>query len=476
MNNYEIVIGLEVHVELNTKTKIFCGCENKFGGKPNTYCCPICTAMPGTLPVLNKKVVDYAIATGLATNCSITKYIKFDRKNYFYPDLPKAYQISQLYLPICQNGYLTIQTSKLEKKIGIHEIHMEEDAGKLIHSSDCTLIDYNRCGVPLLEIVSKPDMNSSEEVIAYLEKLKAILQYLNVSDCKMQEGSMRADINLSVKKVGDKQLGTRTEMKNMSSFKEITKAIQAESKRQIELLENGEKVVQQTRRWDESKNKSVELRSKENTQDYRYFPEPDLPAIEIDDTWIEQIKQSLPELPEQKKQRYMQQYSLSEYDIKIITGSKYLVDLFEKVTNITNNPKETANMIMGDLMRMLKETATQIEDINFSAENLAKLIILVQKGTINRTIAKDIFEQIFLNNIEPESYVRDNNLELVNNDDLIKNTIIEVINANPQAIEDYKNGKDRAFKFLVGQSMKQLKSKANPIIVNKLLNELLSSI
>lgn len=476
MNNYETVIGLEVHVELNTKTKIFCDCENKFGGKPNTYCCPICTAMPGTLPILNKKVIDYAIATGLATNCSITKYTRFDRKNYFYPDLPKAYQISQLYLPICQNGYLAIQSSESEKKVGIHEIHMEEDAGKLLHNSDYTLIDYNRCGVPLLEIVSEPDMNSSEEVIAYLEKLKAILQYLNVSDCKMQEGSMRADINLSVKKVNEKQLGTRTEMKNMSSFKEITKAIQAESKRQIELLEGGKKVVQQTRRWDENQNKSIELRSKENAQDYRYFPEPDLPAIEIDDNWIEQIKQSLPELPEQKKQRYMKQYSLSEYDTKIITNSKYLVDLFEKVVHITNNPKETANMIMGDLMRMLKETAIQIEDINFSPENLAKLITLIQKGTINRTIAKDVFEQIFLNDIEPESYVKANNLELVNNNDLIKNTIIEVIKSNPQAIEDYKNGKDKAFKFLVGQSMKQLKSKANPAIVNKLLNQLLSSI
>ena len=334
MKNYETVIGLEVHVELATKTKIFCGCTTKFGGDPNTHCCPICIGMPGTLPVLNKKAVEFAVAVGLAMDCTITKRCKFDRKNYFYPDLPKAYQISQFYLPICRNGKIGIETDSGKKKIGIHEIHLEEDAGKLIHdpSKEITLIDYNRCGVPLIEIVSEPDMRSAEEVIAYLEKLKLILQYLEVSDCKMQEGSLRADINLSVREIGSDILGTRTEMKNMNSFKAIVKAIEAEKKRQIEWIESGKKVIQETRRWDDNKNTSFAMRSKEDAKDYRYFPEPDLPPLELSKEWLEQIKKRQPELRDQKMQRYQTEYGLPEYDAAILTGSKPLAELFEKTT------------------------------------------------------------------------------------------------------------------------------------------------
>lgn len=476
--NYEMVIGLEVHVELDTKTKIFCGCENKFGGEPNTHCCPICTAMPGTLPRLNKKVVEFAILTGLATNCKITKECKFDRKNYFYPDLPKAYQISQLYLPICREGYLEIETDSKKKKIRIHEIHMEEDAGKLVHNMEknCTLIDYNRCGVPLLEIVSEPDMRSAEEVIAYLEKLKAILQYLGVSDCKMQEGSMRADINLSVRPIGQEELGTRTEMKNINSFKAISRAIEAERKRQIEVLEAGEKVIQQTRRWDDNKNMSFAMRSKEEAQEYRYFPEPDIVPVSISDEWIKILSDTLPELPDQKKQRYMLEYKLPEYDTSIITSSKYLVDIFEKTVEICKNAKETANMIMGDVMRMLKETGKLPEDLTLNPENLAKLIMLIDSGKINRTIAREIFDKMFFEDFDPENYVKENGLEIVRDDKLVGETVNNVVQKNPQAIEDYKAGKDRAFKFLVGQSMKKLKGKADPKLVNEVLKNILENI
>jgi len=476
--NYETVIGLEVHVELDTETKIFCGCENKFGGEPNTHCCPICTGMPGTLPRLNKKVVEFAISTGLASNCRITQECKFDRKNYFYPDLPKAYQISQLYLPICTNGYLEIETNNGKKKIGIHEIHMEEDAGKLVHDpwEDCTLVDYNRCGVPLLEIVSEPDMRSAEEVIAYLEKLKAILQYVGVSDCKMQEGSMRADINLSVRPVGQKEFGTRTEMKNMNSFKAIARAIEGERKRQIEVIEEGKKVIQQTRRWDDNKDTSFAMRSKEDAQDYRYFPEPDLVPISISDEWIESLRKSLPELPEQKKQRYILEYGLSEYDTGIITSSKYLVNIFEKTVEICKNVKETANMIMGDVMRMLKETGRLPEDLTLNPDNLAKLIMLIDGGKINRTVAREIFDKMFLEDFNPEKYVKENNLEIVRDDKLVNETVNRIVQSNPQAIEDYKAGKDKAFKFLVGQSMKELKGKADPKLINEILKNILENL
>lgn len=475
MREYETVIGIEVHVELNTKTKIFCCCENRFGGEANIFCCPICTGMPGTLPVLNKKVIDYAIATGLALNCNITHNIMFDRKNYFYPDLPKAYQISQLYFPICTNGYLDINVDNVTKRIHIHEIHMEEDAGKLIHNdyNNTTLIDYNRCGVPLLEIVSEPDIHSSDDAIAYLESLKSILQYLGVSDCKMQEGSMRADINLSVKYINDKQLGVRTEMKNINSFKAVVRAIDSERKRQIEILENGENVIQQTRRWDDNQKTSYLMRKKEDFKQYRYFPEPDIPPIHIGNDLISNIKTSLPEMPYEKKIRYINEYKLSEYEANIIISSKYLADIFEKTLKICKEPKETANIIIGDVMRMLKETNTPPENITFSVQNIAKLIIFIKSGTINRTIGREVFDNIFLYNVEPEKYIEENNLKIIKNDDIIRITIDRIINSNPQVVQDYIRGKDKSFKFFMGEIMKELKGKADPKIVNNILNEML---
>lgn len=474
--NYETVIGLEIHVELSTKSKIFCSCTTKFGGEPNSHICPVCSGMPGTLPVLNRNVVDYAIKTGLALNCEITKYNKFDRKNYFYPDLPKAYQISQLYFPICKNGKLEINVDGDKKPIRIHEIHMEEDAGKLIHDplSNSTLIDYNRGGVPLLEIVTEPDFRSAEEVIAYLEKLRDILIYLDVSDCKMQEGSMRADVNISVRPVGQSHLGVRSEMKNMSSFKSINKAIDFETNRQIELIEKGKRVTQETRRWDEIKEESFSMRTKENTQDYRYFPEPDLLPIEIDDNWIKEIQENMPELAEQKRVRYINDFGLSEYDANVITSFKQLAFLFEDVTALCNKPKEACNLIMGELMRLLSETATPAENIRISPKKVADLINLISNGKINRNTGKEVFEEIFKYDVEPLEYVEEKGLIMLNDDNLLYETIKKVLSENPKSIEDYKNGKDKAFGFLVGQTMKSLKGKANPQTVNKILNDELS--
>ena len=471
MKSYETVIGLEVHVELATKTKIFCSCTTQFGGAPNTHCCPVCTGMPGTLPVLNKKVVEFAMAAGLATNCTITQKCKFDRKNYFYPDLPKAYQVSQLYLPICQSGHVDIEVNGVKKSIGIHEIHMEEDAGKLIHDSwdDCTLVDYNRCGVPLIEIVSDPDMRSADEVIAYLEKLKLILQYLGVSDCKMQEGSLRADVNLSVREVGQKEYGTRTEMKNLNSFKAIARAIEGERKRQIELIEYGKKVVQETRRWDDNKDSSYAMRSKEDAQDYRYFPEPDLVPIEISDAWLESIRSAQPELRDQKMLRYEKEYDIPEYDALIITGSKALADLFEATVSLGKKPKEVSNWLMVETMRLLKEHEMEPEQIRFTPENLAELIALIDDNVINRTVAKEVFEAVFTDNISPKEYVNEKGLSMVSDASELRKVIEQIIEANPKSIEDYKAGKTKAMGFLVGQTMKEMKGKANPAMVNEIL-------
>jgi aspartyl-tRNA(Asn)/glutamyl-tRNA(Gln) amidotransferase subunit B len=475
---FETVLGLEVHTELATDTKIFCSCSTEFGGEPNTHVCEVCSGMPGTLPVLNKKVVEFAIRTGLATNCEITRYNKFDRKNYFYPDLPKAYQVSQLYLPICQNGHIDIEVNGVKKSIRIKEIHMEEDAGKLIHDpwEDCTLVDYNRCGVPLLEIVSEPDFSNGEEVIAYLTKLKAILQYTGVSDCKMEQGSLRADVNLSVKPIGSKELGTRTEMKNINSFKAIARAIEGERARQIELIQEGKKVIQETRRWDDNKGASYAMRSKENAQDYRYFPEPDLVPIEIDDEWIERVRQSLPELPEAKKARYMSEYKLPEYDVDIITGSKDLVKIFEQAYEVCNNAKEVSNWIMGEVLRLASETSTLPEDISFDAKNLGKLILLVKNGVVNRNTAKEVFEKMFSDNVEPEQYIEQHNLKMVNDDSAVKEVVAKVIEANPDSIAQFKEGNEKVNKFLMGQCMKQLKGKANPAIVTKILDEELAKL
>ena len=475
MKQYETVIGLEVHVELATKTKIFCGCSTAFGGAPNTHTCPVCTGMPGSLPVLNKQVVEYAIAVGLATNCSITQYCKFDRKNYFYPDNPQNYQISQLYLPICRNGGIEIETAAGKKTIGIHEIHMEEDAGKLVHDdwTGSSMVDYNRSGVPLIEIVSEPDMRSADEVIAYLEKLRMIIQYLGASDCKLQEGSMRADVNLSVREVGATEFGTRTEMKNLNSFKAISHAIEGERARQIELLEEGRQVIQETRRWDDNKESSYAMRSKEDAQDYRYFPEPDLVPIMISDEWLQAVKDRQPELRSEKLERYKKEYDIPEYDAEIITGTKKMADIFEATTAICNKPKKVSNWLMVETMRLLKENEMEAEDISFSPENLAKLIEMADAGEINSSVAKEVFEEIFKNNIDPEKYVEEKGLKTVSDDGALREVIEKVVADNPKSVEDYNSGKKKAIGFLVGQTMKAMQGKADPGKVNKFLMEIL---
>ena len=473
---YETVIGLEVHVELATKTKIFCSCSTEFGGAPNTHTCPVCTGMPGSLPVLNKQVVEYAMAIGLATNCDITKVCKFDRKNYFYPDNPQNYQISQLYLPIARNGYVEIEVGDTKKKVRIHEMHMEEDAGKLIHDEwdDTSLVDYNRSGVPLVEIVSEPDMRSADEVIAYLEKLRMIIQYLGASDCKLQEGSMRADVNLSVREVGTEKFGTRTEMKNLNSFKAIARAIEGERERQIELLEMGKPVIQETRRWDDNKEYSYAMRSKEDAQDYRYFPEPDLVPIVISDEWIEKIRSQQPEFRTEKLERYKKEFDIPQYDAEIITGSKHMADIFEATTAICKKPKKVSNWLMVETLRLLKDNDMEPEDIRFSPENLAKLIELTEAGTINSSVAKDVFEKIFAEDIDPEKYVEEHGLKTVNDEGALQEVLEKVIADNPQAVADYKGGKEKALGALVGQTMKAMKGKANPGMVNQKLKEMLS--
>ncbi|MCM1224974.1 MAG: Asp-tRNA(Asn)/Glu-tRNA(Gln) amidotransferase subunit GatB [Lachnospiraceae bacterium] len=473
---YETVIGLEVHVELATKTKIFCGCSTEFGGEPNTHTCPVCTGMPGSLPVLNKQVLEYAIAVGLATNCDITRYGKFDRKNYFYPDNPQNYQISQLYLPICRNGGVEIETEDGgNKTIGIHEIHMEEDAGKLIHDEweDCSLVDYNRSGIPLIEIVSEPDMRSAEEVIAYLEKLRLIIQYLGASDCKLQEGSMRADVNLSVREKGAQEFGTRTEMKNLNSFKAIARAIEGERERQIDLIEDGEEVIQETRRWDDANGESYAMRSKEDAQDYRYFPDPDLTPIVVSEEMLAEIKSRQPEFRTEKMARYKKEYDIPDYDIDIITGSKHMADLFEAATAISGQPKKVSNWLMGETMRLMKEKEIEAEDLCFSPDNLAKLIALVDGKVINSSVAKEVFEIMFDKDINPEKYVEEKGLKTVNDEGALRKTMETVIAENPQSVEDYHNGKEKAIGFLVGQTMKAMKGKADPGMVNQILKELL---
>ena len=472
---YETVIGLEVHVELATKTKIFCACSTAFGSAPNTHTCPVCTGMPGSLPVLNKKVVEYAMAVGLATNCQINQYSKFDRKNYFYPDNPQNYQISQLYLPICRNGKVEIETEKGKKYVGIHEIHMEEDAGKLVHDewNDCSLVDYNRSGVPLIEIVSEPDMRSAEEVIAYLEKLRMTIQYLGASDCKLQEGSMRADVNLSIREAGAAEFGTRTEMKNLNSFKAIARAIEGERERQIDLLESGEKVIQETRRWDDNKGESYAMRSKEDAQDYRYFPDPDLVPIEVDEAFLDRIRERQPEFREEKMARYKEEFDIPEDDIDIITGSKRMADLFEATVALGAQPKKVSNWLMVETLRLLKENDMEPEDIRFSPEHLAALIAMADKKEINSSVAKEVFEEIFKSDVDPAKYVEEKGLKTVNDEGALRKTVEEVIANNPQSVQDYKSGKEKAIGFLVGQTMKAMKGKADPGMINKMLKELL---
>lgn len=474
---YVTVCGLEVHTELATKTKIFCNCTTEFGGEPNTHVCEICSGMPGTLPVVNKKVVEFAVRTGLALNCEITQYNKFDRKNYFYPDLPKAYQISQLYLPICRNGWVEINDSINggTKKVRIHEIHMEEDAGKLVHDewTDSTLVNYNRCGVPLLEIVSEPDIASADEAVEYVEKLRAILQFCGVSDCKMQEGSLRADVNVSVMPKGATEFGTRTEMKNINSFKAIHNAVEAEAERQIELIEDGEKVVQETRRWDDSKGTSYAMRSKEDAQDYKYFPEPDLPPISLSNEYIDGIRSSLPELPEAKKARYVSEYGLTDYDAKILCSDRVYAALFDKTVEVTKNPKDSAHWIMGDLMKLMNDTQTLPENINFKPESLGEIINLANNSKISRDSAKKVLKEVFEKDVIPAEYVKENNMEMVSDTGAIKAIVEEVVANNEKAVAEYREGKEKSFNFLTGQCMRALKGKAPAAEVTKLLKEIL---
>ena len=468
---YETVIGLEVHVELATRTKIFCGCSTAFGGAPNTHTCPVCTGMPGSLPVLNKKVVDYALRVGLAANCKINQLCKFDRKNYFYPDNPQNYQISQLYLPICHDGYVEIDTAAGKKKIGIHEIHMEEDAGKLIHDEweDCSLVDYNRSGVPLIEIVSEPDMRTAEEVIAYLEKLRMMIQYLGASDCKLQEGSMRADVNLSVREVGSEKFGTRTEMKNLNSFKAIGRAIEGERARQIELIEEGKAVVQETRRWDDNKESSHAMRSKEDAKDYRYFPDPDLPPIHISDAWIEELRTSIPELREAKMERYQKEYELPAYDAGILTESRHLAGLFEETAVLLGNPKKVANWFMVEVLRLTKDKGLDPEMVSFTPKHLADLLSMVEKKEVSAQNAKKVFEKVFEEDIEPVTYIEEHGLKIVEDTGLLNDTLQKIMDENPGPLEELLGGKEKVFGFFVGKMMRELKGKASPDAVREAL-------
>ena len=471
--DYDIVIGLEVHSELSTKTKIFCSCPTEFGGEPNTHCCPVCMAMPGALPVLNKKVVEYAIKAGIATNCTIAKESKNDRKNYFYPDLPKSYQISQFDMPLCTNGFVEIETENGPKKIRLVRIHIEEDAGKLNHDEygRGSLVDLNRAGVPLIEIVSEPDISSASEAEAYLKKLKSILEYIEVSDCKMQEGSLRADVNVSVKKKGTDELGTRTEMKNMNSFRSIVRAIEYESERQIEVLENGGIITQETLRWDDVSGKTFSMRDKKDAQDYRYFPEPDLAMIRISDEYVQKISKTLPEMPEKRKARYIEELGLPEYDANILTSSKHLSDLFERANNVCNNPKAVSNWIMSDIIKILNEEGIEADKLPFSAEQLGKLINLIDKKTISTSIAKTVLEEMTVNPKDPEEIIKEKGLIQISDEGAIKEIVLKILEENPQSIADYKAGRDRALGFLVGQAMKQTKGKANPQMLNTMFLE-----
>lgn len=472
---YETVIGLEVHAELKTNTKIYCGCKNEFGGEPNTHTCPICSGMPGTLPVLNKRVVDYAIKAGLAMNCSITKYGKQDRKNYFYPDLPKAYQISQFDLPLCQHGYIDILVEGQTRRIGITRIHIEEDAGKLVHDDygNTSMADYNRCGVPLIEIVTEPDLRSPEEARVFLETLKSILEYTEVSDCKMQEGSLRCDVNLSLRPEGQEEYGTRCEMKNINSFRAAVRSMEYEQKRQAEVLDDGGVIDQETRRWDDVKGISTVMRTKEDAQDYRYFPEPDLLPIIVSDEWIEEIRKTIPELPEQRRSRYVEEYGLPEYDAFILTSSKKTADFFDQTVTLGAAPKTVSNWLMGDIAKLVNDHELEAGDIPFTPAHLAALIALIEKGAISNSAAKKVLNEMFNNPEEPEKIVDRLGLSQVSDEGAIMQMIQDVIAQNAQSVADYKAGKDKAMGYLVGQVMRVSRGKANPQVINKLLKEAL---
>ena len=472
--DYEVVIGLEVHCELSTKTKIFCSCSTEFGGEPNSHCCPICMAMPGTLPVLNEKVVEYAVKAGLATNCKIERNSKNDRKNYFYPDNPKSYQISQFDKPLCYDGYVTIEDEKgIEKKVRIERIHIEEDAGKLNHDDygRGSFVDLNRAGVPLIEVVSKPDLRSATEVENYMRKLKSIFEYIEISDCKMQEGSLRADVNVSIRKKGSSELGTRTEMKNMNSFKSIVRAIDYEIDRQIEVVEEGGEVIQETLRWDDISGRTFPMRDKEDAQDYRYFPEPDLVAIKLSEEYIENIRKALPELPESRKKRYIEEIGLSEKAANFVTSSKYYSNMFEKASEISNNPKAVSNWLMSDIARIMNEKELEPDKIPFTAENLAELVVLIDKGTISNSIGKKVLEELFENPKEPSKIIEEKGWVQISDEGAIREVVLKVLESNSQSVADYKAGKDKALGYLVGQAMKETRGKANPQMLNKMFIE-----
>lgn len=472
--NFKTIIGLEIHSELLTNTKIFCGCKNEFGGDVNTHCCPVCLGLPGALPVLNENVLEFAVRAGLAFNSDIARHTKMDRKNYFYPDLTKGYQISQFDIPLCSEGYVEIDTEEGKKKVGLIRIHMEEDTGKSLHDADGdTLLDFNRSGVPLIEIVTKPEMNSPKEAYDFLEKLKEILLFTEVSDVKMEQGSLRCDVNVNII-MEDGRKSNIVELKNLNSFRNAYKAMEFEVKRHVELLEKDENTVRETRRWDDVKGETISMRSKESVQDYRYFPEPDVVNIEVSDEFIEKVRKTLPELPDQKRERFVSEYKIPEYDANVLTASKELSAYYEEVVSLTKEPKLTSNFIMSELLRRMKDEDLELSGLKFELKEFAMLLNFVKDGKINNNAAKKVFRKMFEEGKKPEDVIKEEGLIQVQDEGAIKEVVQNVLDANPQSIEDYRNGKDRAFGFLVGQVMKESKGKANPQKVNELLKEMLS--
>lgn len=471
---YEAVIGLEVHAQLLTESKIFCGCSTQFGAEPNTQVCPVCLGMPGVLPVLNKKAVEYTVKTGLAMNCKIAPYSRFARKNYFYPDLPKGYQISQYELPLCEDGYLEIMLNGTKRTIRIKRIHLEEDAGKNIHdSSGYSFVDFNRTGVPLMEIVSEPDIRSPKEAALYMKKLRAILRYLGVCDGNLEQGSLRCDANVSVRPVGSTEFGVKTEIKNINSFRFVEKALEYEIKRQIKLIENGEKIIQETRLWDSQTGTTQSMRSKEEAHDYRYFPEPDLVPVMVSEDWIEKIKRDMPELPDQKIERFVKEYGLPQYDSEILTEEKALAEWFEEAVKLGGKPKEVANWIMVELLRLLNEEGKDINECSLKPIQLVELIELINKGTINRNTAKEVFEEMYKTGKTAEIIVKEKGLTQISDDSVIIEAIKEVMDKNPKEVERLRNGEEKLIGFFVGQVMKITKGKANPKLVNELIFKIL---
>ena len=473
---YETVVGLEVHAELNTKTKIYCNCRNAFGLEVNTQICPICTGMPGTLPTLNEKVVEYAVKMGHATNCSINNVCKQDRKNYFYPDLPKAYQISQADIPLCEHGYVDIMLNGEEKRIGINRIHIEEDAGKMLHDEAFkgSLVDFNRCGVPLIEIVSEPDMRSSEEAKAYLDTLKSILQYLDISDCKMEQGSIRCDVNVSVRPKGSAEFGKRVEMKNVNSFSGAMRAIDYEANRQIEALERGEEIFQETRRWDDQKGQNFLLRSKEDAQDYRYFPDPDIPPIIFTEEELEEIRRSIPELPEQRVERYVTEYGINKKDADIIVGDKRICDFFDEAISEYDNPKAIANYIIGELMRRINLGEADPDNLKFGGREFAQLVEMMQTDKVSQANAKTILREMVENGGTPKAIADAGDLWIKEDSDLLAKTVDEIIANNPKAAEQYRSGDQKVFGFFMGQANKALKGAASPKAIQEYIRKKLS--